>query len=130
MPAIDPFSAKNCEMTDGDVEDCLASYGIPIDLPLVVQVSRFDRWKDPIGVIEAFQRAREHVDCRLVLLGNDALDDPESGGVLEAVVRCADRDVIVLTADDAVLVNALQRKATVVMQKSTREGFGLTVSEA
>jgi trehalose synthase len=86
--------------------------------------------KDPVGVIEAFRKARKEVDCTLVLLGNLALDDPEASIVLETIRKSADDHVIVLTVDDATLVNALQRKATVVLQKSTREGFGLTVTEA
>jgi trehalose synthase len=93
-------------------------------------VSRFDPWKDPVGVIEAFRKASKEVDCTLVLLGNLALDDPEANVVLETIRKSADDRTIVLTVDDATLVNALQRKATVILQKSTREGFGLTVTEA
>jgi trehalose synthase len=96
----------------------------------VTQISRFDRWKDPSGVIEACRRAREQVDCTLVLVGNNASDDPEGGLVLESVRKAIDERTIVLTVDDPVLVNALQRRAAVVLQKSTREGFGLTVTEA
>ena len=103
---------------------------VPTDLPLIVQVSRFDRFKDPVGVIEAFRRAREQVDCTLVLAGNNALDDPEGGAILETIHGLADERVVILTADDPNLVNALQRSAAVVLQKSTREGFGLTVTEA
>jgi trehalose synthase len=130
MPAIDPFSAKNTELTDNEIADCLAHHRIPTDRPLVVQVSRFDRWKDPLGVIAAFRKAREHVDCRLVLLGNQALDDPEGEVILETIHSSIDESIVVLSVDDPVLVNALQRKATVILQKSVREGFGLTVTEA
>ena len=105
-------------------------YRIPTDRPLVTQISRFDRWKDPMGVIEAFHKAREQVDCTLVLLGNTASDDPEGEVMLETIRNSIDERVIVLTADDPLLVNALQRRAAVVLQKSTREGFGLTVTEA
>jgi len=129
-PAIDPFSAKNREMSDAEIARCLGHYGVPTDRPLVVQVSRFDRWKDPFGVIEAFQRARQKVDCTLVLAGNNAVDDPEGGRLLEALQASTNDRIFVLTADDATLVNALQRRADVVLQKSTREGFGLTVTEA
>jgi trehalose synthase len=129
-PAINPFSPKNREMSDKEIEECLQYHRVPTDRPLVVQVSRFDRWKDPVGVIEAFRKAAEHVDCRLVLLGNNALDDPEAGVILETILSSADEHVMVLTVDDANLVNALQRRAAVVLQKSTREGFGLTVTEA
>jgi trehalose synthase len=129
-PAIDPFSAKNREMSDAEIARCLSRYGVPTDRPLVVQVSRFDRWKDPFGVIEAFRRAREEVDCTLVLAGNNAVDDPEGSLLLENIQTSIDDRIFVLTADDATLVNALQRAADVVLQKSTREGFGLTVTEA
>jgi trehalose synthase len=129
-PAINPFSEKNCDLSDEQILECLARHQIPIDRPIIVQVSRFDPWKDPVGVIEAFRKASKEVNCTLVLLGNLALDDPEAGMVLETIRKSADDHVIVLTVDDATLVNALQRKATVVLQKSTREGFGLTVTEA
>jgi trehalose synthase len=130
MPAIDPFSAKNSELSDDEIDACLTYYSIPTDRPLVVQVSRFDRWKDPIGVIEAFRKAREQVDCTLVLVGNGATDDPEGDVILETIQSSIDEHVIVVKVDDAVLVNALQRRAAVVLQKSIREGFGLTVTEA
>jgi trehalose synthase len=129
-PAIDPFSPKNREMSDDEIEGCLGHYGVPTDRPLVVQVSRFDRWKDPVGVIEAFRKAAEQVDARLVLVGNNAVDDPESGVILETIHSSLDERIIVLTVDDPNLVNALQRRAAVVLQKSIREGFGLTVTEA
>jgi trehalose synthase len=130
MPAIDPFSAKNRELTDDEIGACLTHYRIPTDRPLVVQVSRFDRWKDPIGVIEAFRKAREQVDCTLVLVGNGATDDPEGDVILETIHSSIDEYIIVVKVDDPVLVNALQRCAAVVLQKSIREGFGLTVTEA
>jgi trehalose synthase len=129
-PAIDPFSPKNGELSDAQIRRCLTHYGIPIDRPLVTQISRFDRWKDPMGVIEAFRKARRQVDCVLVLVGNNASDDPESGAVLESIKSSLDADAMVLAVDDPLLVNALQRHAAVVLQKSTREGFGLTVTEA
>ncbi len=130
MPAIDPFSAKNAELPDEEIRGRLAQYGIPLDRPLVTQVSRFDRWKDPIGVIEAVSKARREVDCVLVLAGNNASDDPESSVLLKTIEGSLGDGVILITADDPVLVNALQRHSTVVLQKSTREGFGLTVAEA
>src|SRR5215207_4654380 len=83
-----------------------------------------------MGVIEAFRSARKQVDCTLVLLGNHALDDPEGDVILETIHSSTDERIIVVTVDDPVLVNALQRRAAVVLQKSTREGFGLTVTEA
>jgi trehalose synthase len=129
-PAIDPFSAKNRELSDREIREFLGNYKIPTDRPLVTQISRFDRWKDPMGVIEAFRKAREQVDCTLVLIGNNASDDPEGAVILEQIKGAAGDDVIILAADDPTLVNALQRSAAVVLQKSTREGFGLTVTEA
>jgi trehalose synthase len=97
----------------------------------VVQISRFDPWKDPVGVLEAFKRARKELDATLVLLGNFATDDPEGEQIYESLCACRDERILILTSgDDSALVNALQTRATVVLQKSLREGFGLTVSEA
>jgi len=129
-PAINPFSAKNAELPDAEIDACLTRYRIPTDRPLVTQISRFDRWKDPIGVIQAFRRARDSVDCTLVLVGNSATDDPEGDVILETIRNSIDERIIVVTVDDPVLVNALQRRSDVIVQKSTREGFGLTVTEA
>lgn len=130
LPAIDPFKIKNREMSDEMIDERLSHYNIPIDLPLVVQISRFDQWKDPKGVIEAFKIARKEVDCTLVLLGNVATDDPEGGEVYDALRDQRDERILILSHQDTALVNALQRRAAVVLQKSIREGFGLTVAEA
>jgi trehalose synthase len=130
MPAIDPFSVKNRELDEAEIRDRLEHYGIPDDLPIVAQISRFDRWKDPQGVIEAFRIARKEVDATLVLLGNVATDDPEGQQVFESLLDCKEERILILTAEDSALVNALQRRAAVVLQKSLREGFGLTVTEA
>jgi trehalose synthase len=130
MPAINPFSVKNKELTEDEIDEWLAHCNIPTDLPLVVQVSRFDKWKDPEGVIKAFRIARERVPCTLVLLGSIATDDPEGIKVYESLLAYRDERIIILSRQDSVLVNALQRRAAVVLQKSLREGFGLTVSEA
>jgi trehalose synthase len=129
-PAIDPFSAKNRELSDREIRGFLGNYKIPTDRPLVTQISRFDRWKDPMGVIDAFRKASEQADCTLVLVGNNASDDPEGGEILETIKHVADEGIIVLAVDDPTLVNTLQRSAAIVLQKSTREGFGLTVTEA
>lgn len=129
-PAIDPFSPKNGELSEKETGQFLANYKIPTDRPLVVQISRFDRWKDPQGVIHAFRKAREQVDCTLVLVGNNASDDPESEAILEELKSSIDEGIVILAVDDPILVNALQRRAAVVLQKSLREGFGLTVTEA
>ena len=131
MPAINPFSIKNRQLNDKDIDERLAHYKVPTDLPLVVQISRFDPWKDPEGVVEAFKRARKEVDATLVLLGNFATDDPEGREIFESLCACQDERILVLTSgDDTALVNALQTRAAVVLQKSLREGFGLTVAEA
>jgi trehalose synthase len=130
LPAIDPFSIVNREMSAGEIKERLNHYKIPTDLPLVVQISRFDRWKDPEGVIEAFQLARKEVDCTLVLLGDIATDDPEGPGVYESLLGSREERIIIISHQDTALVNALQRTAAVILQKSLREGFGLTVAEA
>ncbi len=130
MPAIDPFSIVNREISEGEIKERLNHYKIPTDLPLVVQISRFDRWKDPEGVIEAFKLARKEVDCTLVLLGDIATDDPEGPGVYESLLSSREERIIIISHQDTALVNALQRTAAAVLQKSLREGFGLTVTEA
>ncbi|AFM23162.1 glycosyltransferase [Desulfomonile tiedjei] len=130
MPAINPFSITNRNFSDEEVEARLKRHNIPTDLPLVVQISRFDRWKDPKGVIEAFKIARKEVDATLVLLGNVATDDPEGPEVYHSLLDNRDDRIIIMSVQDSSLVNALQRRATVVLQKSVREGFGLTVAEA
>jgi trehalose synthase len=130
MPAIDPFSITNKPLSEDDIDERLNYYKIPTDLPLVVQISRFDRWKDPEGVIEAFKLARKKVDATLVLLGNVATDDPEGEAVYHSLLSSREERIIILSRQDGALVNALQRRASVVVQKSLREGFGLTVAEA
>ena len=130
MPAINPFSTTNKELTEEEIDERLEHYGIPTDLPLVVQVSRFDKWKDPQGVIDAFRIARKQVKATLVLVGNVATDDPEGQDIFEDVCKCREERIVVLSVQDSALVNALQRRAAVVLQKSLREGFGLTVAEA
>ena len=130
MPAINPFSTTNKDLSDAEIDDRFSRYDIPTDLPLVVQVSRFDKWKDPQGVVDAFRIARKQVDCTLVLVGNVATDDPEGQEVFASLCQCAEDRIRVLSVQDTALVNALQRRAAVVLQKSLREGFGLTVTEA
>ncbi len=130
MPAINPFNTTNKELSEEEIEERLANYEIPTDLPLVVQISRFDRWKDPQGVIEAFRIARREIDATLVLVGNVATDDPEGQEVFASLCACREDRIRILSVQDSALVNALQRRAAVVLQKSLREGFGLTVTEA
>jgi len=133
-PSIDPLSDKNRELSDSEIEQVLQRIGIRSDKPIVTQVSRFDRFKDPMGVIDAFRLARERVDCQLILVGGGATDDPEGAQVLKEVCdRAADDTdihIIDLPPTSNVEINAIQRASTVVIQKSLKEGFGLTVSEA
>jgi len=131
-PAIDPFSEVNQEMSQRAIAEKLAVYKIPHDKPLIVQVSRFDKWKDPLGVLEVYKRVKKEVDCRLVMVGNMASDDPEGPQIYEKlfVATQAIDDIHLITQTDPLLVNALQRTAAVVVQLSRKEGFGLTVSES
>ncbi len=131
LPAIDPFTIKNRPIAEATAKACFERYGIPTDKPVVTQISRFDPWKDPIGVMEAARMAQREVDFTLVLLGNLADDDPEGQRIFAQLVEMQDEHALVLDkGDDVELVNALQSWADVVLQKSTREGFGLTVTEA
>jgi trehalose synthase len=134
FPSIDPLSDKNKELEPEFIDQVLNRYHIPQDKPLVTQISRFDRLKDPIGVIRAFRTARRYVDCRLVLAGGGASDDPEGGEVLDEVRAEAGGDpdihILLLPPTSSLEINALQRASTLILQKSLREGFGLTVSEA
>lgn len=133
-PSIDPLSDKNVELSEREVIETLDRLGIPNDLPILTQVSRFDRFKDPIGVIKAFELLNHSVEARLVLAGGSATDDPEGTAVLEEVQAAAegkDRLHILLLPPDAHrTINALQRASRIVIQKSLQEGFGLTVTEA
>lgn len=131
-PAIDPFSQINQDMSEEAIEAELAEHKVPRDKPLIVQVSRFDKWKDPFGVLEVFKRLKKEIDCRLVMIGNMATDDPKGPQIFEdLVLKTQDiDDVHLITQTDPLLVNALQRAAAVVVQLSRKEGFGLTVSEA
>jgi len=133
-PSIDPLSDKNRELDRATIESILTKYGIKSDKPMVVQISRFDRLKDPVGVIEAFEIVKKSIDCQLVLAGGTADDDPESVEVLEEVRTRAegnsDVHILLIPPGSDLEINALQSAATVVIQKSLREGFGLTISEA
>ena len=133
-PSIDPLSDKNRELTAEEVNRSLQGLGVPWDKPILLQVSRFDRFKDPVGVIEAYRLIKKSHDCRLVLAGGTAADDPEGAAVLAEVREAAGNDpdihILLLPPTAHLEINALQRAATIVFQKSTREGFGLTVAEA
>lgn len=133
-PSIDPLSDKNKELPPETVNGVLAKYGLNQDKPLILQVSRFDRLKDPLGVIKAFELVRKNFACQLVLAGGTASDDPESEEVLEEVKKRAggDPDIHILDIPPGsdIDINALQRAATIIMQKSLKEGFALTITEA
>lgn len=133
-PSIDPLSPKNGDLTQAEITAITERFGIDRNRPVLLQVSRFDHFKDPLGVIAAYRQVRQHFDCQLVLAGGMAADDPEGAQVLAEVHEAAagDPEIIVLSLppDSDAEINALQRAATVVLQKSTREGFGLTVTEA
>ncbi len=133
-PSIDPLSEKNRDLSQAEVDGILARLDIPRDKPILLQVSRFDRFKDPIGVIKAYRLVKKYHDCRLILAGGGAQDDPEGEEVLADVREEAGLDpdihVLELPLDAHLEINALQRAATIVLQKSLREGFGLTVAEA
>ena len=129
MPAINPFSTANKDLSPEEIDERLTHYDIAIDRPLVVQFSRFDKWKDPRGVIEAFRIARKQVDCTLVLVGNVATDDPKGQDVFASLCECREERIRILSVQDSAAMNALQHRAGVALQKSTRKGFGLTVAE-
>ena len=133
-PAIDPLSEKNFPLEPEFIGQVLRRYQIDPQRPILTQISRFDRLKDPVGVIRAYRIVKRYFDCQLVLAGGSASDDPEGALVLKDVLRAAEHDpdikVLELPAWAPLEVNALQRASTVVVQKSLREGFGLTVSEA
>jgi trehalose synthase len=133
-PSIDPLSDKNRDLEDEEIKAVMEQFRIPLDRPMVLQVSRFDRFKDPLGVIEAYRMVKKYNDCILVLAGSPATDDPEGEAVLQEVRNYASDDpdiyILLLPAFSDRQINALQRAATVILQKSVKEGFGLTVSEA
>jgi trehalose synthase len=133
-PSIDPVSEKNRDLTLDEIQATAEKFGIPSDRAVLLQVSRFDRFKDPIGVIKAYRMVKKYNDCVLVLAGSPASDDPEGEQVLNEVKQYAADDpdirILLLPPFSDKDINALQRLATVVLQKSLKEGFGLTVSEA
>jgi trehalose synthase len=133
-PSIDPLSDKNKELDEKTIDSVFARFGIDRSRPVVTQISRFDYLKDPIGVIKAYKLAKEHTDMQLVLAGGGATDDPEGPIIMEQVRQEADKDkdvfVLFLPPASDIEINALQRGSTIILQKSLKEGFGLTVSEA
>jgi trehalose synthase len=134
-PAIDPLSPKNMDISDNTIAKTMKKFGIRMDKPLLSQVSRFDKWKGTDSVLDIFDAVRKKVDCRLVICGSMATDDPEGRQVYEKIRKRANDlmlkgDVMLITSENNILVNALQRSSAVVLQKSSKEGFGLTVTEA
>lgn len=133
-PSIDPLSEKNMELPETVIDSVFNKYGIDRSRPVVTQISRFDYLKDPVGVIRAYRAAKKRVDIQLVLAGGGATDDPEGPAVMEKIHEEAANDpdifVLLLPPSSDVEINALQRGSTIILQKSLREGFGLTVSEA
>lgn len=133
-PAIDPLAEKNREVIMEEKAFILEQLEIPTDLPLIVQVSRFDRLKDPLGVVKTFRLIRKEMPCRLILAGGMADDDPEGTQILFEIQQEAGNDpdihLLVLPPVSDLAINVIQRVAAVIIQKSVQEGFGLTVSEA
>ncbi len=133
-PSIDPLSDKNKELPDDVISKVLEQFSIDKSRPLITQISRFDYLKDPLGVIKAYQKVKQYIDCQLVLAGGGATDDPEGMEVLKEVKNAATDDpdihIIFLPPASDIEINALQRASTVILQKSLKEGFGLTVAEA
>jgi trehalose synthase len=132
-PSIDPLSEKNMELLQSELERVRAEYRLDPTRPLLVQISRFDSFKDPIGVIHAYRLVRQVMPVQLVLAGGGATDDPEGRAIYDEVMEMVGNDpdihILLLPSDAHRTVNALQRLADIIIQKSTREGFGLTVTE-
>jgi trehalose synthase len=133
-PSIDPLSEKNVPLDQREVAAVAERFHLDPERPVVLQVSRFDRFKDPLGVIQAYRLVRNHAPIQLVLAGGTADDDPEGEEVLSAAREAAGDDpdihLLSLPPDAHRTINALQRRAEIILQKSLREGFGLTVTEA
>jgi len=133
-PSIDPLSDKNKEVPESYVAEVLQKYQIDPERPIITQISRYDRLKDPVGVIAAYRMVKKRRDCQLVLAGGGADDDPEGAQVLREVQEAAAGDpdihILLLPPFSDLEINALVRGSTIVLQKSLREGFGLTVTEA
>lgn len=134
-PSIDPFSEKNIELTSDEIGKVFHQFALDTKRPILLQVSRFDQFKDPQGVIIAYQLVKHsHPDLQLILAGGSAIDDPEGAAVLKEIQASASKDIDIhvldLPSNSYRIINALQRGADIILQKSTKEGFGLTVTEA
>jgi trehalose synthase len=134
-PSIDPLSPKNIDLSEQRKAEILQKYGVPTDKRFITQVSRFDPWKDPEGVLAVWERVRQQEDVRLIFVYAMAPDDPEGARIYQSMADVAAEhlevgDVLFVEGNDPLLVNAIQSTADVVLQKSTREGFGLVITEA
>ncbi len=133
-PSIDPLSLKNREVSLREIENLLQKYKIDPERPIITQISRFDKLKDPLGVIETYKLVKKSIDCQLILAGGTATDDPESVEILPQILSRAEGDpdihIIELPPNSDLEVNILQRASTIILQKSLKEGFALTVTEA
>jgi trehalose synthase len=133
-PSIDPLSDKNKDLPEEFIDQVFEKFGVDRSRPVITQISRFDYLKDPLGVIKAFRMAKKYCDCQLILAGGGATDDPEGMSILEMVRNEAEKDkdiyVLFLPPGSNLEINALQRGSSIILQKSLREGFGLTVAEA
>ncbi|HEY4478634.1 MAG TPA: glycosyltransferase, partial [Candidatus Paceibacterota bacterium] len=133
-PAIDPLSPKNVPLSESAIDTILSNIGIDLKRPFIAQVSRYDKWKDPLGVISVYEKVKKEFDCDLVLLGNIVTDDPEGVRVYDDIIKRyshrRDIHLLINVADNDRVVNAVQSRARVIIQKSIKEGFGLIVAEA
>lgn len=134
-PSINPLVIKNKQLSSRTREAVLRKHGIDLDKPIIAQISRFDPWKDPLGVVEAYKKVKKQVNCRLVLMGNMASDDPEGPKIYHKVRRKIEKEnldvnIVMNSPDNDRVVNSLQTESEVIIQKSIREGFALTVTEA
>ncbi len=131
-PGIDPLTKKNEPLTDRQIEKVFKKYGIDDKRPIISQISRFDKWKDPLGVIKSYHMVKRKCKCQLILLGSFATDDPDGEAMYKKLValEAEDPDVKIIAQEDNELVNALQRNSAVVVQSSLKDGFALTVTES
>ncbi len=131
-PSIDPLNTKNENVSDKKAERFLSKKGIDLNKPVIAQISRYDKWKDPLGVIKTFDLVKKKANCQLILAGGMATDDPDGITIYNKVLKKTNgrKDITLITEENDFLVNCLQRTASVVLQKSLKEGFGLTISEA
>lgn len=131
-PSIDPLNIKNRDISSSTISKYLTKHGIEQEKPLITQISRFDKWKDPEGMIKIFKMIKRKIDCQLILAGSMATDDPEGQEIFENLEKLVEQEQdirLIINAPD-IVINALQRASSVIVQKSVKEGFAITVSEA